>query len=156
MRASSAIVDENVQIGEGTKIWNFTHICRGAVIGKNCIIGEGVHIGPGVKVGDNCKIQNHAILYKGVELEDNVFIGPNVVTTNELYPKAKGEWDKAGFRTTLFKRGSSIGAGSVVLCGTVIGENCLVGAGSLVLKDTEADSVYYGHPAIKRSEKHGS
>ena len=137
---------ETTSVGEGTKIWAFSHVCKNATIGKNCVIGEGVHIGPNVKIGDGCKIQNHSILYEGVELEDEVFIGPNTVTTNDLHPKAKGDWADR-FKTTLFKKGCSIGANSTVLCGTTLGRDCLVGAGSLVASDVMDDSLVKGNPA---------
>jgi UDP-2-acetamido-3-amino-2,3-dideoxy-glucuronate N-acetyltransferase len=137
---------ETTSVGEGTKIWAFSHVCKDTVIGKNCVIGEGVHIGPNVKIGDGCKIQNHSIVYEGVTLEDEVFLGPNVVTTNDLRPKAKGDWIDR-FQTTLFKRGSSIGANSTVLCGVTLGRNSLVGAGSLVTSDVMENSLVVGSPA---------
>ena len=90
----TAIVDD-CTIGEGTKIWAFSHISSGAVIGNNCVIGEGVHIGPKVVIGNNCKIQNHSILYEGVQLGNNVFIGPNVVTTNDFRPSVEGDWKES-------------------------------------------------------------
>ena len=126
----TAIIDEGVEIGENTKIWAFSHVMTGAKIGKNCIIGEGVHIGTNVVVGDNCKIQNHSILYEGVSLEDSVFIGPNVITTNDIEPDSGDSW-KYRFRETKFKRGCSIGANSTIICGNEIGESSLVGAGSV-------------------------
>jgi len=143
----TAIIDDNTVIGEGTKIWAFSHISKGAKIGKNCVIGEGVHIGPGVIVGDDCKIQNHSILYEGVEIENNVFIGPNVITTNDLYPKAQGEWTRVNFRKTLIKSFSSIGANSTIICGNTIESNVLIGAGSVVTKDMPEGALAYGNPA---------
>lgn len=139
---------ETDQIGIGTKIWAFTHICKGAIIGKNCIIGEGVYIGPNVVIGDNCKIQNNSLVYEGVTLEDNVFLGPNTVTTNDFKPSVLGDWKNSDrFRKTLFKSGSSIGANSVIVCGITIGENSMVGAGSVVTKNVPNDSTVYGNPA---------
>ena len=143
----TAIIDDNTVIGDGTKIWAFSHISKGAKIGKNCVIGEGVHIGPGVIVGDECKIQNHSILYEGVEIENNVFIGPNVITTNDLYPRAKGEWTRVNFRKTLIKSFSSIGANSTIICGNTIGSYTLIGAGSVVTKDMPEGVVAFGNPA---------
>jgi len=142
----TAIVDENCVIGEGTKVWAFSHIMEGSKIGKNCVIGEGVHIGSNVIIGENCKIQNHAILYEGVILGDNVFIGPNVVTTNDIQPKALGAW-KDRFRKTVFENNSSIGANSTIICGVTIKSNSLVGAGSVVTRDVESNTVVVGNPA---------
>lgn len=143
----TSIIDSDVKIGKGTKIWAFTHVCSGAKIGKNCTIGEGVHIGPNVIIGDNCKIQNHSILYEGVELENNVFIGPNVVTTNDLYPKAQGEWSGENFKKTLIKNFASIGANCTIICGNIIGEHSLIGAGSVITKDIPPKVTAFGNPA---------
>lgn len=145
---STAIIDNNVQIGEGTKIWAYSHVSSGAIIGKNCIIGEGVHIGPNVIIGDDCKIQNHSLLYEGVTLEDNVFLGPNTITTNDFVPQVCSDWKTNGrFRPTLFKKGCSIGANSTIICGITIGEDVLIGAGSVVTKDIPTKCKAYGNPA---------
>jgi len=139
---------ETDSIGEGTKIWAFSHICKDAVIGDNCVIGEGVYIGPNVVIGNNCKIQNNSLIYEGVTLEDDIFLGPNTVTTNDFIPRVGGDWKNDGrFRKTLFKKGCSIGANSVIICGVTIGENSLVGAGSVVTKDIPNNSLAYGNPA---------
>ena len=142
----TAIVEEGVLIGPGTKIWAFTHIMPGVEIGSNCVIGEGVHVGNNVKIGDNCKVQNHSLLYEGILIGNNVFIGPNVVTTNDINPKASGDW-RDRFRQTWFKDGCSIGANATIVCGNMIGENATVGAGSVVTKDVEASTVVVGNPA---------
>ena len=139
---------ESDHIGENTKIWAFSHICKGAKIGSGCIIGEGVYIGPNVVIGDNVKIQNHSLIYEGVTIEDEVFIGPNVVTTNDIRPTAVGDWSER-FRETLIKKGASIGANSVVICGNTIGSYSLVGAGSVVTKNVEDNDIVYGNPAQK-------
>lgn len=142
----TAIIDENVQIGLGTKIWAFSHIMAGVKIGKNCVIGEGVHIGINVVIGDNVKIQNHSLVYEGVTIEDDVFFGPNTVTTNDIEPHAVGDW-RDRFRTTHFKKGCSVGANSTILCGITIGENSLIGAGSVVTKTIPPNIIVAGNPA---------
>ena len=151
----TSIVDPTANIGKNTKIWAFTHVMSGAVIGENCIIGEGVHIGNNVVIGDNVKIQNNSIIYEGVTIEDNVFIGPSVVTTNDIRPKSKGDW-KDRFRKTIFKKGCSIGANSTIVCGNVIGEDSLVGAGSVVTKNVKSNSVVVGNPAKPLKDDHAS
>ena len=144
---STSIV-ETEKIGNGTKIWAFSHVSQNVIIGDNCVIGEGVHIGPNVVIGDNCKIQNHSLLYEGVTLEDTVFLGPNTVTTNDFIPQVGGDWKNSDrFKKTLFKKGCSIGANSTIICGITIGENSLIGAGSVVTKDIPSDSKAYGNPA---------
>jgi len=145
---STAIIDADVIIGEGTRIWAYSHVSSGVKIGKNCTIGEGVHIGNNVVIGDGCKIQNHSLVYEGVTLENDVFLGPNTVTTNDFSPQVGGDWKENGrFRTTLFKRGSSVGANCTIVCGVVLGEDCLVGAGSVVTKDVPARCLAFGNPA---------
>ena len=144
----TVIIDENVKIGDGTKIWAYSHISKGAIIGNNCVIGEGVHIGPNVIIGNNCKIQNHSLIYEGVTLEDNVFLGPNTVTTNDFLPQVEGDWKNSDrFRTTLFKKGCSIGANSTIICGVTIGENSLIGAGSVVTKNIPNNKKAFGNPS---------
>ena len=136
---------ETEDIGDGTKIWAYTHVSKGVKIGKNCIIGERVYIGPNVKIGDNCKIQNNSLIYEGVTIEDNVFIGPNVVTTNDIFPDVSNDW-KHRFRETFFRRGCSISANTTIICGNEIGENTFIGAASLVTKTMPPNSICYGHP----------
>lgn len=140
----SSIVESD-SIGDNCKIWAFSHICKNAKIGNNVVIGEGVYIGPNVVIGDNCKIQNHSLIYDGVTIEDNVFIGPNVVTTNDILPDVSNDWEHR-FRKTLFRKGCSISANSTIICGNEIGENTLIGAGSLVTRSMPPNSLCFGNP----------
>lgn len=143
----TAIVEiDDKFIDASTNIWAYTHVCRNVIVGKNCNIGEGVYIGPNVKIGNNCKIQNHSLIYEGVEIEDDVFIGPNVVTTNDNFPRSLGEW-KDRFKKTLIKRGASVCANSTIVCGIVLGTNCMIGAGSVVTKNIKDNYLAYGNPA---------
>jgi len=142
----TAIVDENVNIGEGTKIWHFSHISENVKIGKNVIIGQNVFIGKGVIIGNGCKVQNNVSIYEGVKLENHVFVGPSVVFTNVKFPRANIE-QKKNFLKTLVKKGVTIGANSTIICGIILGKNCFIGAGSLVCKNTKENSLYYGAPA---------
>jgi len=142
----TAIIDPDVIIQDGSKVWAFSHLMKGSSIGKNCIVGEGVHIGSNVNIGDNCKIQNHALIYEGVEIGDDVFIGPGVVTTNDIFPRADLDWSKR-FRRTKIKNGASIGANATIICGITIGENSLIAAGSVVTKDVPPNTIVRGNPA---------
>jgi UDP-2-acetamido-3-amino-2,3-dideoxy-glucuronate N-acetyltransferase len=143
----TAIIETDIpNIGKNTKIWAFTHICKNVIIGENCIIGECVYIGPNVIIGNNCKIQNHSLIYEGVEIEDEVFIGPNVITTNDNFPRSVGNWSNR-FKKTLIKKGTSICANSTIVCGIVLGENCMIGAGSVVTKNIKDNYIAYGNPA---------
>lgn len=142
----SSIIDKNVNIGEESKIWHFSHISENVKIGDNVIIGQNVFVGKNVIIGNGCKIQNNVSVYEGVTLEDNVFVGPSVVFTNVNIPRADIE-QKNDFQKTLVKKGASIGANSTIVCGNTLGEGCFIGAGSLVTKSTKAHSMYYGVPA---------
>lgn len=142
----SSYVDSGVTVGEGTKIWHFSHILGGSRIGRNCSIGQNVMIGPDVVVGDNCKIQNNVALYKGVELEQGVFCGPSCVFTNVLNPRAEVE-RKDEFRPTKVRRGATIGANATIVCGNELGEYCLVAAGAVVTKAVPAYALMAGVPA---------
>jgi len=135
---------------KNTKIWHYTNIFKTATIGKNCNIGSYVEIGDGVIVGNDCKIQTGVFIPKGVTIGDDVFIGPYVTIINDKYPKARGEWSVL---PTRINNGASVGAGSTILCGIIIGENAKIGAGSVVTKDVKAGSVVYGNPAIVRESK---
>ena len=145
--ASTAIIDETAVIGEGTRIWNFVHVREKAKIGKDCVIADYVYLGREVKVGDNVKIQNRATVYEGVTIEDKVFVGPHVTFTNDFYPRSfSTNWK---ILPTHVKKGASIGAGSIIMCGVTIGENAMVGAGSVVTKDVPANTMVLGNPAKK-------
>ena len=144
----SSYVDENVQIGAGTKIWHFTHIQNGSKIGNNCSIGQNVNVGNHVVIGDHVKIQNNVSVYEGVKLEDFVFCGPSMVFTNILNPRC--EFPQRGskfYLPTLVKRGASLGANSTVICGCTIGRNAFVGAGAVVTRDVPDFGVVLGTPA---------
>ena len=142
----SSLVDDDVLIGKNTKIWHFSHVLKGSVIGENCSVGQNVVIGPQVKVGDRCKIQNNVSLYKGVHLEEEVFCGPSCVFTNVYNPRAFIE-RKHEFLDTLVKRGATIGANATVVCGTTLGRYCLVGAGAVVKADVPDYAIVVGVPA---------
>ncbi len=146
----SSYVDENVTIGNGTKIWHFNHIQAGARIGKNCTIGQNVNIGNNVVIGNKVKIQNNVSVYEGVELEDYVFCGPSMVFTNVLRPRS--EFPQRGtshYIKTLIRRGVTLGANCTVLCGVTIGEYAFIGAGSVVTKNVVPHSLVIGNPAKK-------
>ncbi len=142
----TAIVESD-DIGEGTRIWHFVHIREQASIGKNCNIGKSAYIDTEVKIGNNVKIQNFATIYKGVEIEDDVFIGPSVVFTNDLYPRAF-IWGEETIIPTIVKKGASIGANSTIICGVTIGEYAMIGAGSVVTKNVPSFGLVYGTPAL--------
>lgn len=142
----SAFVDNNTQIGEGSKIWHFSHILKGSMLGKNCIIGQNVVIGPDVTIGNKCKVQNNVSLYKSVTLEDEVFCGPSCVFTNVYNPRAFIE-RKSEFLPTLVKRGATIGANATIVCGITIGKYAMIGAGAVVKKDVHDYAVVAGVPA---------
>lgn len=144
----TAVVEEGVEIGEGTRIWHFVHVRRGARIGRNCNIGKGVFIDAGVKIGNNVKIQNFVSVYRGVTVEDDVFLGPHATLTNDLYPRSFNKsWEVV---PTLIKRGASIGANATIVAGVTIGEYAMVGAGAVVTRDVPPHTLVYGNPARVR------
>lgn len=143
----SSYVDENVRIGDNTKIWHFSHIMQGSVIGKNCILGQNVHIGSNVRIGNNVKIQNNVSVYEGVTLEDDVFCGPSMVFTNVQTPRSAYPKDSSQYLKTLVKRGASIGAKAIIVCGITLGKHSFVGAGSVVTKNIPDYALVYGVPA---------
>ncbi len=143
-----AVVDDNVEIGDGTKIWHFSHIQSGAKIGKNCVLGQNVNVGNNVIIGSFCKIQNNVSVYEGVTLEDYVFCGPSMVFTNIIDPKCK--YPQVGsefYLKTLVKEGASIGANATIVCGNIIGKNTMIGAGAVVTKDVPDFALVVGNPA---------
>lgn len=142
----SSYVDEGATIAAGTKVWHFSHVLPGTVIGKNVSLGQNVMAGPNVRIGDNCKIQNNVSLYEGVELEDDVFCGPSCVFTNVFNPRAAVS-RKAEFRRTLVKKGATIGANTTIVCGVMLGEYSFVGAGAVVTRDVLPFSLVVGSPA---------
>ena len=142
----SAWVDQPCEIGEGTRIWHFSHIFVGAVVGRDCIIGQNVMIGGGVVVGNRCKIQNNVSLYDGVELEDGVFCGPSSTFTNVLNPRAEIE-RKHEFRSTKVGRGATIGANATIICGIELGAYAFVAAGAVVTKNVPHFALVAGVPA---------
>ena len=142
----TAVVDDNAQIGEGVRIWHFTHIMTGAVIGENTVLGQNVYIGSRSVVGRRCKIQNNVSLYDNVILEDDVFCGPSCVFTNVINPRAFVE-RKNQYDQTLVEQGASIGANATIVCGTTLGRFCFVGAGSVVTKNVPSYALVYGNPA---------
>jgi UDP-2-acetamido-3-amino-2,3-dideoxy-glucuronate N-acetyltransferase len=141
----SSYVDEPCDIGEGTKIWHFSHIMAGSKIGRHCNIGQNVVISPRVVIGDNVKIQNNISVYTGVELEDDVFCGPSMVFTNVTNPRSHVS-RKDEFRKTLVKRGASIGANATVVCGHTIGCYAFIGAGAVVTRDVPDYAMVVGNP----------
>lgn len=142
----SACVDEGCEIGEGTKIWHFSHIMKGCRIGKRCNIGQNVVVSPDVVLGDGCKVQNNVSIYTGVVCGDGVFLGPSCVFTNVINPRAFIE-RKSEYRKTAIKKGASVGANATIVCGHEIGRYALVGAGSVVTKDVPDHALVYGCPA---------
>jgi UDP-2-acetamido-3-amino-2,3-dideoxy-glucuronate N-acetyltransferase len=142
----SSYVDEPCQIGEGTKIWHFCHVMKDSVIGPGCNIGQNVVVSPGVRLGRGCKIQNNVSLYTGVILEDFVFCGPSMVFTNVVNPRSEVV-RKEEYKTTLVKRGASIGANATIVCGVTLGQYAFVGAGAVVTRDVPDFAIVVGNPA---------
>ena len=142
----TAIVDDNVKIGEGTKVWHFSHILSHTTIGKNCSFGQNCVVGPKVTMGSGIKVQNNVSIYEGVEIEDDVFLGPSMVFTNVINPRAFIA-RKEEFKKTLLKKGCSIGANATIICGVTIGEYALIGSGAVINKDVKPYALMVGVPA---------
>lgn len=143
---ASAIVDEGAQIGEGSRVWHFVHVCAGARIGKGVSLGQNVFIGNKVSIGDQCKIQNNVSVYDNVTLEEGVFCGPSMVFTNVYNPRSLIE-RKSEYRDTLVRKGATLGANCTVVCGVIIGEFAFVGAGAVINRDVPAYALMVGVPA---------
>ncbi len=142
----SSYIDDNVTIGDDTKIWHFSHILSGSNIGTNCSFGQNCVVGPKVNIGNGVKVQNNVSIYEGVEVEDDVFLGPSMVFTNVINPRAFIV-RKEEFKKTLLKKGCSIGANATIVCGVTIGEYALIGSGSVVNRDVKPYALMVGVPA---------
>lgn len=142
----SAIIDDGCQIGDGTKVWHFSHIMPNCKIGLNCNIGQNVVVSPDVVLGNNVKVQNNVSIYTGVICEDDVFLGPSMVFTNVINPRS-AVTRKSEYKTTLVKYGASIGANATVVCGNTIGKFAFIGAGAVVTKDVPDYALVVGNPA---------
>ena len=143
---SSAIVDEGAQIGAGSRVWHFAHVCAGAQIGAGVSLGQNVFVGNKVVIGDRCKVQNNVSVYDNVTLEEGVFCGPSMVFTNVYNPRSLIE-RKSEYRNTLVRKGATLGANCTIVCGATIGEYAFVGAGAVVTKDVPAYALIVGVPA---------
>ncbi len=142
----SAIIDDGAEIGEGCRIWHFTHVCKGARIGKDVSLGQNVFVGNQVFIGDKCKIQNNVSVFDNVTLEEGVFCGPSMVFTNVYNPRSLIE-RKNEYRNTLIKKGATLGANCTIVCGVTIGEYAFIGAGAVVNKDVKPYALMVGVPA---------
>ncbi|MBJ2173747.1 N-acetyltransferase [Aureibaculum sp. A20] len=142
----TAVIDDNCKIGNGTKIWHFSHIMSNCVIGENCSFGQNVVVSPDVILGSNVKVQNNVSIYTGVICEDDVFLGPSMVFTNVINPRSAIA-RKDEYKKTIVKKGASIGANATIVCGNSIGEFSLIGAGSVVTKEIPAYALVVGNPS---------
>src|SRR6201991_4813154 len=142
----TAVIDDNCTIGEGPKIWHFSHVMTGCTIGKNCNLGQNVVVSPGVVLGKNGKVQNNVSIYTGVTCEDDVFLGPSMVFTNVINPRSAVN-HKNEYQKTLVKRGASIGANATIVCGNDIGAFAFIGAGAVVTKNIPDYALVVGNPA---------
>jgi UDP-2-acetamido-3-amino-2,3-dideoxy-glucuronate N-acetyltransferase len=152
----SAYVDEPVNIGEGTSIWHYCHISKGAEIGKNCVFGQNVFVAENVKIGNNAKVQNNVSIYTGCELEDEVFLGPSCVLTNVTNPRSQVDRHSL-YEMTLFKRGATVGANATIVCGITLGRYSFIGAGAVVTKDVPDYALIVGNPGRQKGwmSRHG-
>jgi UDP-2-acetamido-3-amino-2,3-dideoxy-glucuronate N-acetyltransferase len=142
----TAVIDSDVVLGEGTRIWHFVHVSSGARLGSNCVLGQNVFVGRGVRIGDGVKVQNNVSIYEGVDVENDAFLGPSCVFTNVINPRAFLE-RKSEFKRTRVGRGATIGANATIVCGHDLGEYCMVGAGCVVPRGVRAYELVVGNPA---------
>lgn len=142
----TAILDDNVKVGAGTKVWHFVHILSEASIGEGSTLGQNVMVGQGVTIGNKVKIQNNVSVYSGVTLEDEVFVGPSAVFTNVVNPRSAIE--RKNYVPTLVKKGATIGANATIVCGTTIGQHAFIGAGAVVTRDVANFELVHGVPAV--------
>jgi UDP-2-acetamido-3-amino-2,3-dideoxy-glucuronate N-acetyltransferase len=145
----TAVIDEDCQIGEGTKIWHFCHIMNGSKIGLGCNLGQNVVVSPQVVLGNNVKVQNNVSIYTGVTCEDDVFLGPSMVFTNVINPRSAVP-RKDEYRKTIVRKGATIGANATIVCGNEIGQYAMIGAGSVITREVSPYALVYGNPARQR------
>jgi UDP-2-acetamido-3-amino-2,3-dideoxy-glucuronate N-acetyltransferase len=145
----SAVIDGNCEIGEGTKIWHFSHIMSGSIIGRKCNIGQNVVISPQVVLGNNVKVQNNVSIYTGVTCEDDVFLGPSMVFTNVINPRSAVP-RKEEYKKTIVRKGATIGANATIVCGNEIGQYAMIGAGAVVTREVPPYALVYGNPARQK------
>jgi acetyltransferase-like isoleucine patch superfamily enzyme len=141
---------ESADVGAGTRVWAFAHVLPGAKVGRGCNVCDGAYVEGGAVLGDNVTVKNHTLVFDGVTCEDDVFLGPNVVFTNDLRPRAAVKRGREEFLPTLVRRGASLGAGAVVVCGITIGENAFAAAGSVLTRDVPAHAFVAGNPAQRK------
>lgn len=141
----SAVVDEGADIGDGTAIWHFSHICAGAVIGNNCSLGQNVLVADNAYLGNNVKVQNNVAIYGGITVEDDVFLGPSCALTNVTNPRSQVS-RKTLYEKTLIRRGATVGANATVVCGITLGQYCFIGAGAVTTKDVPDYGLILGNP----------
>ncbi|MCI8984438.1 MAG: N-acetyltransferase [Lachnospiraceae bacterium] len=154
----SSYVDDNVTIGNNTKIWHFCHIQSGAEIGEDCTLGQNINVSNNVTIGDHVKIQNNVSVYEGVIIEDGVFLGPSCVFTNDLTPRARYPKGRNRYKTSVVCEGASIGANATIVCGNRIGRYAMVAAGAVVTKDVPEYALVAGIPArvVGRVDEYGN
>lgn len=152
----SAVIDEGAEIGTGSRIWHFVHVCSGARVGQDVVLGQNAYVGGGAVIGDKCKIQNNVSLYDGVILEEGVFVGPSAVFTNVINPRARVE-RKEQYRPTVVRSGATLGANCTIVCGVTIGRYAFVGAGAVVTHDVADHALVAGVPALQTGwmSRHG-